>query len=161
MKYSRELSEPDPAAVPQTALWSGQARCVLLVVQGLTLFKFPLNQESSPLFKNTLYLNKCILILWSQLSAGSSLCAAAEISREQTCWDPTAEPHPAPANTQGRAKGKIKIGKMGEKPRQRHRQGQSYGKAWSGTGRQVYDGDTAHGASQEMPYTQLGTEYFN
>lgn len=56
IRYSRGLSEPDPAAIQQIPLRSGQACCVLLLVQGPTLFKFPLNQESSPLFRNTLSL---------------------------------------------------------------------------------------------------------
>lgn len=112
-------------------------------------------------------LNKWSLIPLSQLSAGSSLCAALEglagnkphgtpARQDQgyrdpmvPCWEPTPEPfhnHTRLLQLQiprEGAKGKIKIGKMGEKARQRHRERQSYGKAWSGTARQVYDEDTA------------------
>lgn len=169
IRYSRGVSEPDPAAIQQIPLRSGQACCVLLLMQGPTLFKFSLNQESSPLFRNTLSLwTNGFLILLSQLSTGSSLCAALErlagnkphgtpVWQDQgcrdprvPCWDPTPEPlqnHTELLQLQTPregVKGKIKTGKMGEKARQRHREGQSYGKAWSGTARQVYDEDTAH-----------------
>lgn len=80
------------------------------------------------------------------------VCCPGEISREQTPWHPglagpglqgpegamlRPTPEPSQNNTEllqlqtprEGAKGKIKPGKMGEKARQRHREGESYGKA--------------------------------
>lgn len=78
--------------------------------------------------------------------------------RDGACWDPTAEPH---RTTPGKGEGKNKNRKDGRKTKTKTQTGTILWKSMKWDRRQVYDGDTAHGASQEMSYTQLGTEYFN